>query len=185
MLKLVISAKELYDSKTNEFKTTQEKVICLEHSLVSVAKWESKWHIPFFSKKEKTQEQLLDYIKCMTLTQNVEDEIYYSIDDKEMLKIKEYMEDPMTATTFNIREDPSKGVHRVNEYTTNELIYYWMLECNIPFSPCEKWNINRLFTLIRVCNTKQNPGKKMSNKEIFKNNRALNAANRMKYHSRG
>lgn len=180
MLRIKIPAVELFNEKDSTFgEAIPETELQLEHSLVSISKWESKWNIPFLSKEVKTNEQLLDYIKCMTLTQNVNPNVYNYIPVSVMEQINKYIEAPMTATTF--REDGNK---KGNEIITNEIIYYWMVSFNIPFE-CQKWHLNRLLTLIRVCSIKNSPQKKMSTREIMNRNRALNKARRAKFNTRG
>ena len=181
MLEITIPATELWDEINEEFITTKEQTLRLEHSLVSLSKWESKWCKPFLSKTNKTDEEMLDYVRCMTLTQNVPDEVYRCLTDDNIRKIYEYIDAPMTATWFN--DDKTKGTSR-GEQTTSELIYYWMIALNIPFE-CQKWHLNRLLTLIRVCNIKNQPPKKMSKRDIMSRNAALNAARRNKLHTKG
>lgn len=179
MLKIKIPKSELYDEKNNVFYEVQETELQLEHSLVSISKWESKWNKPFLSNNDKTKEQLLDYIRCMTLTQNVNPVVYKALPASAINDINKYIEAPMTATTF--REDNNK---KSKEIITNEIIYYWMISYNIPFE-CQKWHLNRLLTLIRVCSAKNAPNKKMSTREIMNRNRALNKARRAQYNTRG
>lgn len=185
MLRITIPAtvREDFDDENNEFVytiTEKEQTLQLEHSLVSLSKWESKWCKPFLGRQAKTDEELLDYIKCMTLTQNVKPEVYERITDANIEEINRYIDYPMTATTFP--KDGSKGGNR--EIVTAELIYYWMIALNIPFE-CQKWHLNRLLTLIRVCNVKNTPPKKMSKREIMSRNAALNASRRRQHNSRG
>lgn len=180
MLHLSIPGREFYNEKTNEFITVKPTELVLEHSLVSISKWESKWHIAFFEENNKSDDQIKDYIRCMTLTQNVDPMIYSCLTDEHIGKVMDYLNDPMTATTFsNVeqRRGPTKKI-------TNEEIYYSMITLNIPME-CQKWHINRLLTLIKVCSLKSAPQKKMSRSEILKNNKALNQARRAKLHSRG
>jgi hypothetical protein len=180
MLNITIPKKELYDEVKNEFITFEEKTICLEHSLVSVSKWESKWKKPFLSKEEKTVEETLDYIKCMTITQNVDSRIYQYLSKDNIKEINDYIDDKMTATTFY---DTRKNTGRA-ETITSELIYFWMISLNIPME-CQRWHLNRLLTLIKICNIKNDSGKKMSRSEINSRNAALNAARRKKLNTRG
>lgn len=180
MLNITIPKKELYDEVKNEFITFEEKTICLEHSLVSVSKWESKWKKPFLSKEEKTVEETLDYIKCMTITQNVDSRIYQYLSKDNIKKINDYIDDKMTATTFY---DTRKNTGHA-ETITSELIYFWMISLNIPME-CQRWHLNRLLTLIKICNIKNDSGKKMSRSEINSRNAALNAARRKKLNTRG
>ena len=182
MLSIVIPATEKYNEQTNEFIYKKEQKILLEHSLVSLSKWESKWHKPFLSsnKNTKSQEETIDYVRCMTLTQNVDPLLYYDLSTDNYNKIQAYIEDPMTATTFN---DLQKG-HSSSEIITSELIYYWMIAYNVPVE-FEKWHLNRLLTLIKVCSIKNTPPKKMSKREIMNRNAALNASRRQAHNSRG
>lgn len=183
MLRITIPASELWDEVNQEFVTTKEQTLQLEHSLVSLSKWESKWHKAFLDKKsqeDRTREETLDYIRCMTITQNVDPKVYDCLSNENIKQINDYIGDPMTAT--HVPE--SKGRAPVRETPTSELIYYWMIALNIPFE-CQKWHLNRLLTLINVCNFKNTPPKKMSRREVMSRNAALNAARRKKMNSRG
>lgn len=180
MLQIYLPEKERFDEINNEFIKTKACNLTLEHSLVSVSKWESKWCKPFLGKGEKTSEEILDYIRCMTLTQNVDPMVYASIDKKNMDLIGSYINAPMTATWF--ADDKNKKAGR--DIITSEIIYYWMISLNIPMQ-CEKWHLNRLLTLIKVCNEKNKPQKKMSKKELMNRNRSLNEARKMASHSEG
>lgn len=179
MLKLTIPKNEFWDEVKGEFVYQNERTIQLEHSLVSLSKWEAKWHKPFLSKDPKTSEEIRDYIRFMTVTQNVDPELYEHLTADQYKQINQYIDDPMTATWF--RKEPRRSS---SEQVTAELIYYWMIALNIPFE-CQKWHLNRLLTLIKVCNIKQQPDKKMSKKEILANNAALNAARRARLKTRG
>ena len=178
MLNIVIPDQEFFNEETQEFFTLKGQTLQLEHSLVSLSKWESKWNKPFLSKNEKTLKETIDYIRCMTITQNVKPYIYDMLTNENILDINKYIDSPMTATTFNVNNTPSR------EIVTSEIIYYWMISLNIPLE-CQKWHLNRLLTLIRVCNLKNAPSKKMSKKEIMSRNAALNAARRKKLNTKG
>lgn len=180
MLRITIPAIELFDDVTQEFVNTKECVLQLEHSLVSISKWEAKWGKVFLSKDKKTFEEATDYIKCMTLTQNVPAEVYSRLTSKNINEVNRYIEAPMTATFF--AEEQGGRINR--EATTSELIYYWMISLNVPFE-CQKWHLSRLLTLIRVCNLKNKPPKKRSKREIMRQNTALNAARRKKLGTTG
>lgn len=173
MLQITIPPGEMWDEMCNEFVTTKGQTLTLEHSLVSLSKWESKWHKPFLSKEPKTQIETIDYIKCMTLTQNVDPNIYQFITRDNINEINAYIDNPMTATTFFDRENkkPNRSI------ITAEIIYYWMIALNVPME-CQKWHLNRLLTLIKVCDIKNQPDKKMSRNEVLSRNKALNAARR-------
>jgi len=179
----------LFDERTETFiynGLEKDVTIVLEHSLVSISKWESKWHKPFLSNDEinnkKTNEELVDYVKCMTITQNVDEKAYLYLTKADYEKINAYIGNPMTATTFNINKN-SENNTRKKETITSELIYYWMFSNQIP-KECEKWNVNRLMTLLRVFAVKNDNGK-MGKKDVYKQNKALNAARRAKMHSKG
>ena len=187
MLQITIPSGEIFDESTNTFIQVKEQTLTLEHSLVSLYKWESKWHKPFLEaqkrgdlKQEKSQEEILDYIKCMTLTQNVDPNVYLGLTNANIQAINEYIEDPMTATTFS-DEKKKGGKQRI---VTAELIYYWMIALQIPIK-CEKWHLNKLLTLIRVCNIENTPPEKKSMADIRKTNRELNMARRKRLNSKG
>ena len=182
MLQITIPASEQWDEKKEEFVTTKEQTLKLEHSLSPLSKWESKSCKPFLSNKEKSHEEILDYIKCMTLTKNVDPEVYNVLTNENIKEINDYIMAPMTATTFS-----ENGVRKKvnNEIFTSEVIYYAMTAYNIPFENCEKWHLNRLITLIRVCGIKNEPSKKMSKRSIMSQNAALNAARRKKFNTKG
>lgn len=179
MLQITIPETELYNNDTQEFIPVKEQVLQLEHSLVSLSKWESKWCKAFLSKKEKTFEETVDYIKCMTITQNVKPEVYNCLTNDNIIQINKYIEAPMTATY--IPEDKKATGSR--DVVTAELIYYWMITLGIPFE-CQKWHLNRLLSLIKVCNVKNSPNKNMSKSELLKRHAAINAARRSKHKSR-
>lgn len=179
MLQIKIGGIELYDEEKNEFFLTDVYSLQLEHSLVSLSKWESRWQKPFLSKEKKSYEETIDYIRCMTITQNINSEAYKYISNKIIDEVNEYIENPMTATTFGkANGSPNR------EIITAEIIYYWMVTYNIPFE-CQKWHLNRLLTLINVCNIKNQPSKQMSKKQILQRNAALNAARKSKLNTGG
>lgn len=179
MLTIVVPEREYFDDNKNEFVHTKEVTLQLEHSLVSLSKWEAKWNKPFLSSNDKTDEEILDYIRCMTVTQNVDKSIYYRLSKENIEKINNYINLPMTATTFS-----DKNASRNKETITAEIVYYWMIALNIPFE-CQKWHLNRLLTLVKVCSIKNTPPKKMSRNEIFSRNRALNASRRKALGTKG
>lgn len=180
MLQLILPEREIWDPIKSEFIYTKEKLLQLEHSLISISKWEARWGKAFLGKREKTTEESIDYIRCMTITKNVDPNVYETLTDSAIQKINEYISDPMTATFF--RKDPSEKDSR--DVVTSELIYYWMISLNIPFE-CQKWHLNRLLSLIRVCSIKSSPPKKMSQKEIMAQNEALNEARKKQLNTRG
>ena len=178
MLKVTIPSIELYDEITNTFTMSKEHVIQLEHSLVSISKWESKWLKPFLTRNEKTKEETIDYIKCMTIN-NVDDDTYNILNNQHFKSITEYIDSKMTATIINNHKKTTN-----KETVTSELIYYWMIALNIPFE-CQKWHLNRLLTLIDICSIKNAPPKKMSKNEVLSRNAALNAARKQSMNTRG
>ena len=186
MLKIVIpavKAGELWDEKTETFipiLPQPEKTLILEHSLLSISKWESKWCKPYFSKQEKTNEEAIDYIRCMTITKNVSPDIYNRLTKENMDEISSYIKSPMTATHVT----KNKNGKRNRQIVTSELIYCWMISLGIPIE-FHKWHINRLITLIDVCNAENTPSKKRSGRELAKEYAAINAANRKRFNSKG
>lgn len=177
MLKITIPAQELYDEKENKIiKASKETTIQLEHSLVSISKWESKWQKPFLSSDEdyqKTHDETIDYIKCMTITQNVDPNVYNYLTVQNIKEVQDYIASPMSATTI---KSLTTGMTK-KQIITSELIYYWMVANGIPFD-CEKWHLNRLIKLIQICSEKNKDPKKMSQNEILNRNAKLNAARR-------
>lgn len=182
MLHITLEARESWDPRNEIFVETKEYKLTLEHSLISISKWEAKWHVPFLARNEKTNEQLIDYIRCMTITQNIPDEAYYALSNKNLADIHKYIDDPATATIFSNTNNSIGKVQK--EEITSELMYYWMVAHTIPFE-CQRWHLNRLITLIQVCNIKNQPAKKMSKTDIRNRNAAINAARRRKYNSKG
>lgn len=177
MLTITIPSRELWDERNERFIYTKATTLQLEHSLVSLRKWEAKWHKPFLSDKDKSNEEIIDYIRCMTLTQNVDDLVYDYLGAENLSAINEYIKNPMTATTFS--DDKSKGIS--NDIVTAEVLYWQMISLNIPVE-FQKWHLNQLITLIRVCNIKNKPPKKVSQREAIANTAARNKARRPKKH---
>lgn len=180
MFQITVPAKELWDENKGEFIEIEETVLKMEHSLVSISKWESYWCKPFLSREEKTREEIIDYIRFMTTTPDVDPIIYTCLSNENIEQINKYIEAPMTATYIS----EAKSGRPSREQITSELIYYWMIALNIPFE-CQNWHINRLLTLIRVCNIKNQPQKKMSRREIASRNAALNAERRKRLNTKG
>lgn len=179
MLKITIPRSEQWDSVNNQFLYFDEETITLEHSLISVSKWESKWKKPFLDKNAKSHGEMIDYVRCMTITPNVDPAVYNGITDNEVQQVVDYIDDPMTATWF-----PEYKGRRNSEIITAEVIYYWMIAMGIPFE-CQKWHLNKLLTLIRVCSAKSDGGKKLGRNEIMQQNAALNKARRIRANSKG
>lgn len=180
MLTIVVPGVEMFDEKSQEFVTRGDVTLELEHSLVSLSKWESIYEKAFLGQDEKSTKEVLTYIKVMTLTPNVPQEIFLKLSEGNITAINDYIDAKMTATWFN--EAP--GAPKTRDVITAELIYYWLITFQIPFE-CERWHLNRLFTLIRVCNIKQSKPKKMSRSEIASRNREINAQRRTQLGSKG
>lgn len=175
MLRITTLDNDFWDETNERYLSAKSLTLTLEHSLVSVRKWEAKHHKPFLTKTDKTEDEILSYVKCMTVTPNadtVDPLVYMSLGSDNIRLINDYIADPMTATTFAKRE--KKFTSR--EVITSEVIYYQMTVLNIPIELCEKWHLNSLLTLINVCDLKNQPAKKMSPKDIMANNKALNEA---------
>ena len=179
MLKIVIKEGERFNEETSQISYAKETVLHLEHSLISLSKWESKWHKSFLD-DQKTEEEMLDYVRCMTIMQNVDPSIYNHLSIDNMKEIKAYLDDPMTATTFSDNRVPRSRQKK----TTAELIYYWMITLQIPVE-FEKWHLNRLLTLIRVCNIENAPKKKMRKGDIYKQNAMLNEQRKKMFNTQG
>ena len=181
MLELTIPDRELFDEETQEFITTKSTTIRLEHSLVSISKWESKWKKPFLKQKYQfPREEMEDYIRCMTISQNVDPMVYKALSHKELEKVNAYINDEKTATTFGKLD----GSRQNRQVVTSELIYYWMTAYQIPWE-AQKWHLSRLLTLIEICNIKNGGNKKMSKSAILNRNRTLNAQRRAAMNSKG
>lgn len=182
MLEVKVGEKELFDESTGEFVYVKPTILKLEHSLISLSKWESKWHKPFLENEGMmTEEEFLDYVRCMTIMQNVDNNVYLCLTKINILEIKAYMNEPMTATWFNEKQNMPKSKQRA---ITAELIYYWMIALGIP-EKCEKWHLNRLLTLVRVCNIENSPKKKMKKNDILRQNASINQARKKLSNSKG
>lgn len=183
MLQITVPKTRLFNEKDSTFIRIEEQKLKLEHSLISISNWESKWHVPFFGEGEKTKEMIVDYIRCMTLTPNVDENVYLVLASKKNLvdQISEYIHDPMTASWIRRDEKNKGGVKRV---ITSELIYYWMFSYQIP-KDCEKWHINRLIMLIEIFNAENSEKKSPSKSDMLAQRKKLNAQRRKAAHSRG
>lgn len=187
MLTIDVASGEFYDHRTETFETIPAQRLRLEHSLLSISEWESKWHKSFLN-SDKSAVEMLDYIRCMTVSpKEVNPLVYQNLTEADIRKITEYIENPMTATTITERQTHgrSSGGRRSSGQTiTSELIYSWMIDRGVPM-PCEKWHLNRLLTLIRVCDANNTSNPKMAKRDILSQYSAINAARRAKHHTRG
>lgn len=178
MLTIIVPAQDLFDEAKEEFIVVKEQKLQLEHSLVSISKWESKWKKPYLTKDKKTLEETIDYVRCMTITQNVNPNVYYALSAENYRDIQAYIEDPMSATTFSDINKPSR------EIITSEVLYYAMFANNVPLE-CQKWHLNRLLNLLHIFSIKNQPEKKMSRSQILERNRAINEARKAKLKTKG
>ena len=183
MLEITIHPGERFDEETRTFVALKKDVkISLEHSLISISRWEAMYKRPYLSDRgPRTGEEILDYIRCMTITQNVDPNAYYFLSESDLQKINNYIGTEQTATTFRAH---TKDRRRKAEIVSSELVYYWMFSMGIP-KDCERWHISRLFTLIRVFDIKQSKPKKRSKKEMIAERNALNRARRAQYNTTG
>lgn len=184
MLAIKIDETEIFDETTNEFHYIKACTLNLEHSLISVSKWESKWKksfIPNGKLDKRTDEEMLDYVRCMTLNQNVDPNVYKCLKKSDLKTIADYINDPMTASKVTSRG----GSRGRGKMITSELIYCWMAMYQLPFEVCEKWHLNRLLMLIKICNVENSEPKKMSTRDVIRQNAAINAARRAQLHSKG
>lgn len=179
MLRIVVPASAFWDERSLEFIYVKETSLDLEHSLISISRWESKWKKPFFDDDNKTVEEVLDYVKCMTINKNVDPLIYRSLTPENIEEIINYINASLTASRVTHLDKSDKKI-----IVTSELIYSWMISLNIPFET-EKWHISRLLMLIDICSVRNSPQKKMSKEEIMRRNAELNAARRAKFNSKG
>lgn len=180
MLEIVIEPVELYDENRSMFVQVPGCVLTLEHSLISISKWEARWHIPYLKEDGvRTPEQELDYIKCMVVGKLPSDLVFRALTQEHINKIVEYIQDPHTATTVHNARTSGK-----REQLTAEILYQRMFENGIPLE-CQKWHLNRLITMIQVCNHYASGSKKMSKADSARYNAELNAARRAKYNTKG
>lgn len=180
MLRLIIKGDEYFNEETLEFSTQGDVEIDLEHSLVSLSKWESKHKKPFLSNEDKTPEEIFSYVESMILSENFPGGILRTMSSENINQINEYIDSKESATTFG--EMPA--VRGRGETITSELIYYWMVAFRIPFI-CETWHLNRLFSLIRICNLKNNPPKNTNKHELAARNRELNERRKRELGTKG
>ena len=179
MLTINVPEIEYYDASSESFTIIPKHTLELEHSLVSISKWESKWQKAFLTNKEKSNEEIYDYIRCMVVGEPCDMMVIKNLTMDSIKAITDYINSPQTATTINQpKSKPSR------EVITSELIYYWMIAHNIPFE-CQNWHLNRLLTLVGVCNVKNEPPKKQNKNDILRRNAALNAARKKSMNTSG
>jgi hypothetical protein len=181
VLTLIIAGEEVFNEETSEFSTVGDFVLHLEHSLLSLSKWESKFEKPFLGTEVKTRDEILWYVQAMILDANYPADLWSRLSQANMDEINAYIESKQSATTFGKLPEVRRGRPEV---ITSELIYYWMVAFTIPFE-CETWHLNRLFSLIRICNIKQQKPTKMSKGQLAQRNRELNAQRRAQYNTSG
>lgn len=174
----------MFDERTAEFIYTRDTELILEHSLISVSKWEAKWKRCFVQSGPKTYEETIDYIKCMCVNKLQDENVLKNLTQADLNKINDYIADPMSASNVISLGQQRCGKHGNSDSMTSEMIYFYMCSFNIPFE-CEKWHLNRLLKLIEIANIKNNPGKKMSNRSVLNSYSKLNAERRAKYHTKG
>ena len=180
MLQLDFPGYETWDPVKEEFIYTQgAKNVQLEHSLLSISKWESKYHKPFLETKMSIEELIYYISKCMCITKGVNEDIFLHTPKSLLDEINAYINDPMTATP---KLPSDKGPS--NEIITSELIYYWMSQGNINWD-AERWHLNRLLKLIELTSYKNTPPEKRSKADMFKDRREENARRRALWNTKG
>lgn len=179
MLRIEVPIAEAFDEKTNEFVTTSAFVVELEHSLVSLSKWESRYEKPFLGDAEKTREETVAYVQDMLLSTEIPPNFISRLSTVHFDQINEYITSKQTATTF--RQEPGKSSRQI---ITAEVIYHWMVALQIPWE-AQYWHLNRLLTLVKVCNEMNKPQKKVPRRELMQRNAALNAQRRAQLGSKG
>lgn len=180
MIRIVIEGIEVFNDEDQTFDTIDGAVLDLEHSLISLSKWESKHQKPFLSSGERTREEVFDYLKAMIVTPNVDPDVLNHCSPEDLESIQKYIDSTQSATTFGTMPE-RRGP---GEVITSELIYYWMVAYSIP-SEYQYWHLNRLFALIRICNIKNSKPTKVSRTEIAKRNREINEQRKAQYNTSG
>lgn len=186
MLQLTVPGGEYFDETDSSFVYVKEQKLQLKHSLVSISKWEATWGRAFLSTEPKTQSETMDYIRCMTITQNVNPLTYLQITSAQIGEIADYINHPMSATVFSVESNSSGKTTTPSrqDVVTSELLYYYMTALNIPFE-CQKWHLNRLLTFIKVCSVKTAPKEKMSKGDLLRRNREINKERQAKLNTKG
>lgn len=179
MLRITVPGGDMFDEEKNKFRTIKGQTIELEHSLISISKWESKWKKAFLSRSPRNEDEIRDYVRCMTVTPGVNPDLYLCLTTENIRDIQAYIDDTMSATVFRGGGAP-KGTPKPK---TSEQIYGAMVLLGIPFE-CQKWHLNRLLNLIHECEI-LNDGGKMSQKDSARCMSQMNAMRRAKHHTRG
>jgi hypothetical protein len=174
MLRISIPGSEFFDESTSTFFITEPLDLELEHCLAAMSKWEAKFEKPFLSSKQPSHAEVLAYVKCMVLNQDIDFDSPFELPSETLELVNTYINSKQTATTF---AEEHTRTSKTSEIVTSELIYYWMVSFNIPFE-CERWNLNRLLALVKICSIKNSKPKKMSRNEITQRNHELNEARR-------
>lgn len=181
MLTITIPGDELWDDEAEKFLYTEDTVLQFEHSLVSLSKWESKYHKLFLTPDKKTDEEMTGYVQAMLVTENVDISVFNRMTEEDIRTIDTYINDPMTGSTISEMPD-QKG--KTTERISSELIYFWMSQYQIAIT-CETWHLNRLFTLIKIHHAKSQKPKKMSRQKNVQTMAELNAARKAKLGTSG
>lgn len=182
MLQITVPKTEIFNENTNQFLWIPETTIQMEHSLVSLSKWEEKHHKAYLDPKlQHSATEILDYFKCMTITKNVKDSVFLALSQRNIEEISSYINDPMTATTFNEMATTKK---HSSKFITSEYLYFCMFSLGVPIE-CEKWHINRLMTLLKIFEEENKPQKKRSEAETLNYYAKLNAERKRKWHTKG
>jgi len=180
MLTIIIPEQENYDEATQKFVIAPSVTVQIEHSLASLSKWEGIWEKPFLSDVPKTSKEAGSYIECMVVN-TIPEGTLSRLTSSDKSKISKHIEAKMTATWFsNIANRPPS-----REIITAEIIYFWLVTLTIPFDPCQDWHLNRLLALVKTCNLKNAPPKKMNTSDAMARQRELNAQRQAQLQTKG
>ena len=170
MLTITVPGIDFWDSEREIFIVRDEFVLELEHSLVTLSKWEQKYEKPYLGPEKHSTEEVLGYVAAMAVTQDLSPEVLVRLSEDNFVEISEYINKKASGTFFS---DVMPG-KRSSEIITSELIYYWLSAFHIDFNPVENWHLTRLFNLLRVASVKNAPEKKRSRASIAQEQKALN-----------
>lgn len=179
---------ELFDEETNTFLHPVGKKLHLEHSLLSISKWEAEWEIPFLN-TDKTSEQSLSYIKCCVLDDDFDELLLNTLSDKNILDFNAYLSKGMTAKKIidlrsSLSQKRKSRRPASQKALTSEDIYYSMIQFHV-WKECEEWPLQRLLSLLQLCSLKSNSTGEMSKSDQAKFYREENARRKAKYHTNG